>query len=173
MSADLRSLGPQSGFQVLGEGLHFPRPAPGSPPLLQTCFPGWGRQRGRGKACASQLSGHLPAGGGGAFGDPSLPSVLNRRQPWRSCGPVLGDTCLDLGGRKAEATLGCWAGLGPGGGTEALPPCAGLQAEPSPYLVTSAAKGVGLLGADPGHRGAQKGHWPPPAQTSHPGRPNF
>ncbi|XP_069421864.1 uncharacterized protein [Ovis canadensis] len=28
--------------------------------------------------------------------------VLNRRQPWRSCGPVLGDTCLDLG-----APTGC------------------------------------------------------------------
>lgn len=68
LSADLRSLGPQSGFQVLGEGLHFPRPAPGSPPLLQACFPGWGWQGGRGKACASRLSGHLPAGGGGPLG---------------------------------------------------------------------------------------------------------
>lgn len=34
MSADLRSLGPQSGFQVLGEGLHFPRSAPGASPHL-------------------------------------------------------------------------------------------------------------------------------------------
>lgn len=40
-------------------------------------------------------------------------------------------------------------------------------------LVTSAAKGAGLWGADLGHRGAQNGRWPPPAGTSRPGRPNF
>ena len=86
---------------------------------------------------------------------------------------VLAD--LDLGGKTAEATLGCQAGPSGrgGGGRDALPPREGLPAEPSPYLVTSSAKGAGLSGADPGHRGAQKGHWPPPARTSRPGRPDF
>ncbi|XP_040111158.1 uncharacterized protein LOC120874117 [Oryx dammah] len=31
--------------------------------------------------------------------------VLNRRQPWRSCCPVLGDTCLDLGAPTGRPAL--------------------------------------------------------------------
>ena len=77
-------------------------------------------------------------------------------------GDVPFSCCLDLGGRTAEATLGCQTEpSGQGGSAHALPPPAGLPAEPSPYLVKSVAGGAGLKGADPGHPRAQKRHWPP------------
>lgn len=80
----------------------------------RTCFPAWVR-------CVSVgLSGRLHAGVCALWG-PFLVFSLEQAPAWRSCGPVLGDTCLDLGGRKAEATLGCWPRPRAGGGTEALP----------------------------------------------------
>lgn len=101
-------------------------------------------------------------GGGGQplqwpiWGLPPSPRFLcpHRRPSWRGHCLVLGDRCLDLRGRKAEATLGGHAE--PWGG--------GTHREPLPYLVKSVAEGAGLAGVDPGPTAA-------PGQDQQPGTP--
>lgn len=87
--------------------------------------------------------------------------------------PVPAD--LDLGGKTAEATLGCQAGpSGRGeGGRDALPPREGLPAEPSPYLVTSSAKGAGLSGGRSGSLRGSKRALAAPSQDQPPRSPRL
>lgn len=102
--------------------LALPLLLPTSPPGL---LPRLGAA-GAGVRCVSVgLSGRLHAGGCALWG-PFPVFSLEQAPAWRSCGPVLGDTCLDLGGRKAEATLGCWPRPRAGGGGHRGTSCARL-----------------------------------------------
>lgn len=170
LSADPAPWDPRADFKSWMRASAALGPALGSPPLLQY-FPGWGWRKAGVRRVSVGLPGRIHASGPLVSRSPAL--CPEQAPALEKLPPVLAD--LDLGGKTAEATLGCQAGpSGRGeGGRDALPPREGLPAEPSPYLVTSSAKGAGLSGGRPGSLRGSKRALAAPSQDQRPRSPRL